>query len=136
MLNPWVITQPAPCHFFFPLTMMVFLSLLGIKKKCYIKDFFMVSEKNMVALVVIKDVSQKPLFVILNFSLTTNEVHFAVDIMFSYKIYHMTHSYECFVIFIVANIFIFHVIKNILSKWDYLDCSNLVCKMSSPSRLF
>ena len=29
---------------------------------------------------------------------------------------HMTHSYECFVIFIVANIFIFHVIKNILSK--------------------
>ena len=42
----------------------------------------MVSEKNMVVLVVIKDVSQKPSFVILNFSLTTNEVHFAVDIMF------------------------------------------------------
>ena len=76
----------------------------------------MVSEKNMVALVVIKDVSQKPLFVILNFSLTTNEVYFAVAIMFSYKIYHMTHSYECIVNFIVANIFIFHVVKNILSK--------------------
>ena len=105
--------------FFFFLAMMIFLSLLGINKKCYIKDFFMVSEKNMVALVVIKAVSQKHLFVILNFSLTTNEVHFAVDIMFPYKIYHMTHSYECLVIFIVANIFIFHVIKNILSKWDY-----------------
>ena len=52
----------------------------------------MVSIRNLDVLVVIKDVSWKPLFVILNLLSTSNEVPFVMGIMSSYKIYHMTHS--------------------------------------------
>ena len=55
--------------------MALFLSFLIIDKTFYIEEFLVISSRNMIVVMVIKYISWKPIFLILNLWLASRETH-------------------------------------------------------------
>ena len=72
--------------------MALFLSFLIIDKTFYIEEFLVISSRNMIVVMVIKYISWKPIFVILNLWLASRETHLMMGNLSLHWLCHWTGS--------------------------------------------